>query len=298
MYTGVRNVRRRNGKLESFQTQCIAIGNGIDYEKIALNPVIDASMLPEGGSTHDFRDPKIWEEDGHYYAVVGNRSEDDSGTILLFESADALHWQYVSVLAACHNQYGKMWECPDFFHLDGCDVLLTSPQEMTAIGLEFHPGNANICLIGHLDREKHHLVRERVQAIDYGLDFYAPQTLKTPDGRRIMIAWMQNWETSSCAQNDLSFFGQMTLPRELTVRNGRLCQVPVREIEKYRGVKIDYRNVLITGETSLRGIHGRCLDMSMVPAICGERRRTLYHDPVQARNGNHKGGPYPQWLPA
>ena len=107
MYTGVRNVRRRNGKLESFQTQCIAIGNGIDYEKIALNPVIDASMLPEGGSTHDFRDPKIWEEDGHYYAVVGNRSEDDSGTILLFESADALHWQYVSVLAACHNQYGK-----------------------------------------------------------------------------------------------------------------------------------------------------------------------------------------------
>ena len=287
MYTGVRNVRRRNGKLESFQTQCIAIGNGVDYEKVTQNPAIDASMLPEGGSSHDFRDPKIWEEDGHYFAVVGNRSEDDSGTILLFESADAQHWQYVSVLAACHNQYGKMWECPDFFHLNDMDILLTSPQEMTAIGLEFHPGNANIALLGHLDTEKHHLMRERVQAIDYGLDFYAPQTLKTPDGRRIMIAWMQNWETSSCAQNDLSFFGQMTLPRELTVRNGRLCQVPVREIEKYRGVKIDYCNVLITGETSLRGIHGRCLDMTVTVRPGNENSLYQWFRLYVARDGEH-----------
>ena len=30
--------------------------------------------------------------------------------------------------------------------------------------------------------------------IDGGLDFYAPQTLITPDNRRIMIAWMQSWE--------------------------------------------------------------------------------------------------------
>ncbi len=287
MYTGVRTVRRRNGKLDSFQTQCLAIGDGVDYEKFEQNPVIDASYLPEGGSVHDFRDPKIWREDGKYYAVIGNRPADGSGSILLFESDDARQWRFVSVLSACHNQYGRMWECPDFFHLDGKDVLLVSPQEMAAIGLEFHPGNANVCLIGTFDRRTHHLNREYVQAIDYGLDFYAPQTLLTEDGRRVMIGWMQNWETATCKIEELRFYGQMTLPRELSLRGGRLCQNPVRELANYRGVLIDYHNVLINGETSLRGINGRYLDMTVTVRPGNEGSMYKWFRLYLAKDGEH-----------
>jgi beta-fructofuranosidase len=287
MYTGVRNIRRRNGMIESFQTQCLAIGDGVDYEKVDTNPVIDGSMLPEGGSTQDFRDPKIWREGDTYYAVIGNRSPDGSGNILLYQSKDARNWEYVNILSACHNQYGRMWECPDFFQLDGKDVLLVSPQEMAAIGLEFHPGNANVCLIGSFDRRAHHLNRENVQAIDYGLDFYAPQTLLTADGRRVMIGWMQNWETSSCKPQELRFMGQMTLPRELSIRNRRLYQNPVRELEKYRGVKIDYYNVLINGETSLRGISGRSLDMTVTVRPGNESSMYKWFRLYVARDGEH-----------
>ena len=287
MYTGVRNIRRRNGMIEAFQTQCIAIGDGVDYEKIEGNPVIDGSMLPEGGSTQDFRDPKIWREGDTYYVVLGNRSADGSGNILLYQSKDARHWEFVNILSACHNQYGRMWECPDFFHLDGKDVLLVSPQEMAAIGLEFHPGNANVCLIGSFDRHSHHLNRQNVQAIDYGLDFYAPQTLLTEDGRRVMIAWMQNWETSSCKVQELRFMGQMTLPRELSVRNGRLFQNPVRELEAYRGVMIDYHNVLINGETSLRGISGRYVDMTVTIRPGNENSMYKWFRLYVARDGEH-----------
>ena len=275
MYTGVRCSRRRNGMIDDYQTQCIAIGDGVDYEKLAVNPVIDASQLPEGGSVHDFRDPKIW------------RDSDGSGTILLFRSEDAQHWDYVSTLSACHNQYGRMWECPDFFSLDGKDVLLVSPQEMTAIGLEFHPGNANVCLIGEFDRTANHLNRKNVQAVDYGLDFYAPQTLLTEDGRRVMIAWMQNWETSSCKPRELRFFGQMSLPRELSIRNGRLYQTPVRELEACRGVKIDYHNVLISGENSLRGISGRYLDMTVTVRPGNEKNMYKWFRLYVARDGEH-----------
>ena len=287
MYTGVRNVRRRNGMIDGFQTQCIAIGDGVNYEKLPQNPVIDRTMLPEGGSPLDFRDPKIWREGDRFYAVMGNRGEDESGTILLYQSPDGVNWEYVSLVSACHNQYGRMWECPDLFPLDGKSVLLVSPQEMTAVGLEFHPGNANVCLIGNFDREKNHLNRESVQAIDYGLDFYAPQTLLTEDGRRVMIAWMQNWETCSCKPQELRFMGQMTIPRELSVRDGRLYQNPVRELEKYRGVQITYRNVLVLGEMNLRGVSGRYLDMTITLRPGDENQLYNWFRLYVARDGEH-----------
>lgn len=263
MYTGVRTTRKENGEEQTFQTQCIAIGDGVNYEKYQTNPVIGSDQVPEGGSTTDFRDPHIWCEDGTYYMVVGNRPADGSGAILLYRSQDAVRWELLSTLDACRSQYGKMWECPDFFPLDGKHVLLVSPQDMQGIGLEFHPGNANVCLIGTYDREQHHLLREYIQAIDYGLDFYAPQTLKTADGRRVMIGWMQNWETSGHVPAGQHFMGQMTIPRELAIRGGRLCQNPVRELEACRRSKVCYQNVPVAGETALEGVGGRFLDLTV-----------------------------------
>ena len=131
MYTGVRRVPTPEGGLQEVQTQCIAFGDGVNYEKYDQNPVLDAKDIPPDGSSIDFRDPKIWEENGTYYAVIGNRAGDGSGAILLYRSQDGLKWELERVLERCHNQYGRMWECPDFFPLDGKQVLFTSPQDMT-----------------------------------------------------------------------------------------------------------------------------------------------------------------------
>ena len=79
-----------------------------------------------------------------------------------------------------------------------------------------------------------------------------------------MIAWMQNWATTGAKPAHCPWFGQMTLPRELFVRDGRLCQRPVRELEAYRGKKTAYRNVPVSGEMSLPGVRGRVLDMTVV----------------------------------
>lgn len=38
--------------------------------------------------------------------------------------------------------------------------------------------------------------KEEPQPLDYGLDFYAPQTTNLPDGRRILIAWMKSWDAN------------------------------------------------------------------------------------------------------
>ena len=263
LYTGVRKERDEDGTEREFQTQCIAFGDGTEYEKYPQNPVITAADLPPEGSARDFRDPKIWREGDVYRAVAGNRMPDGSGAVLLFESDDLRAWRYLGILAASGRRRGRMWECPDFFPLDGKDVLLVSPQEMKAEGLEFLEGNVTLCLVGWFDREHSRLIREREQTIDYGLDFYAPQTVQTADGRRIMIAWMQYWNSVDCPPEDLPFFGQMTVPRELRVRDGRLLQTPVRELAAYRGEKREYCDVPLSGDLALPGVRGRCLDMTV-----------------------------------
>lgn len=263
LYTGVRQEQQPDGTTRDIQIQCVAMGDGLNYTKAAENPVIGSDQLPEKFSRNDFRDPKIWqEEDGTYGCIVGNRTDDTSGALLIYRSKDAIHWDFCGVLDRCYNEYGKMWECPDFFQLDGWDVVLTSPQDMNSLGLEFHNGNGTLCLAGKYDRERNDFQREWIQAIDYGLDFYAPQTLLTPDGRRVMIAWMQNWDTCSCPDY-ARWFGQMSFPRELSIRNGRLCQNPIRELQNAHGRRVAYSQVPLSEETSLQGVYGRMVDMTI-----------------------------------
>lgn len=264
MYTGVAKETQPDGGTREIQTQCIAVGDGTDYEKYAGNPVLTREDLPEGSSKFDFRDPKLWQKsDGSYRCVVGNYTEEGDGRILLFSSQDGLHWKYEKILAANENRFGKMWECPDFFMLDGKAVLITSPQDMLPYGFEYHNGNGTLCLIGSYDAETETFTEEHDQSIDYGIDFYAPQTILAPDGRRIMIGWMQNWDTCNLHTPDQPWLGQMTLPRELSVKNGRLYQKPIRELEALRGEEVRYENVTFSDEISLAGIEGRKVDMEL-----------------------------------
>ena len=264
MYTGLSQTGYNpDGTPEHRQIQCIAYGNGVDYEKYEGNPVIDSSQLPEGSSLHDFRDPKIWVcEDGSFRCVLGSLDAERSGQILQYRSSDGISWEFECVLAANHGRYGVMWECPDTFALDGKQILLVSPQDMLPEGNEFMSGNGTLALIGHLDDRTGALVEESAQSIDYGIDFYATQTLETPDGRRVMVAWMQNWDTTSIGVGQ-PWFGQMTLPRELSVRNGRLYQWPVREIEAARRNRVAYEGVSVEGLCALDGIRGRCVDLTL-----------------------------------
>ena len=264
MYTGVKRAPKEDGELRDIQTQCLAVGDGLDYEKYEKNPVLDKNDIPEGSSEEDFRDPKVWRaEDGTYRCVVANRAEDGTGQILLYSSQDGFDWKFKSVLSKNQGRFGIMWECPDFFELDGKWVLLTSPQDMLPMGFEYHNGNGTLCLIGDYDEETDTFTEQSDQSIDYGIDFYATQTVVTPDGRRVMIAWMQNWDTSRLHPRETPWFGQVTIPRELSVKNGRLYQKPVRELDELRCNKVEYKDVVFTDTIKLEGVNGRRVDLEM-----------------------------------
>ncbi|MBQ9264192.1 MAG: glycoside hydrolase family 32 protein [Clostridia bacterium] len=274
VYTGVQiagTFRRET------QAQCVAIGDGVDFEKSRLNPVLHQAHLPEGYSAFDFRDPKAWlGEDGTYYLVVGNRHAQRMGTVLLFSSADGLNWQFEGEIDSSREEYGHMWECPDFFPLDGKQVLIVSPQQMHARE-EFHAGYGTVALLGAWDEAHCQFERETVQPVDHGLNFYAPQTVLSPDGRRIMIGWMDNWETCKGAPRRHAWYAQMSVPRELRIEKGRLMQRPVREIESLWQDTVSYSLITVQEETELPGVRGRLMDMTVIlhAEACVCRRFTL-----------------------
>ena len=262
VYTGVAERKREDGAIEMIQHQCLAVGDGIHYQKEKDNPVIPVSLLPEELSGEDFRDPKIWKEEGNYYLVAGSKNKQQNGQAVLFVSEDLQNWQYLSVLADNRGKYGKMWECPDFFSLGQKQVLIVSPMNMQADGKEFHNGNQSIAMIGEYDRQNYHLLEEQVISLDYGTDFYAPQTMQAEDGRRIMIAWMHSWDMD-IKPAEQKWNGMMTIPRQLELRDGVLHQNPVKELENYRTDAVICKGKQLTGKTMIPGIKGRVLDLTI-----------------------------------
>ena len=257
IYTGVRQ-DFSNGK--EIQSQCVAVGNGKDYCKYEKNPVIDTNALPDGASRIDFRDPKIFRlSDGTFCCAAANRASDGSGQILLYKSADGFSWSFWTVLASNQNRLGKMWECPDFFALGGKYVLLLSPQDMICEG-EYSSGNGTACIIGDFDEKTGRFSEISNQAVDFGIDFYAPQTVLAPDGRRIMIGWMQNWDSCAIREEGSKWAGQMSCPREIFLKDGRLWQRPLAEFLQAEKIDSQFSNVdLKNGRISLDGVSGRVL---------------------------------------
>ncbi len=64
----------------------------------------------------------------------------------LYRSADLRQWQDAGVLDEAESTMGYMWECPDFFTLNGKRVLMFSPQGMQAAGFS----NRNLFQSGYL----------------------------------------------------------------------------------------------------------------------------------------------------
>ncbi|KUR29172.1 glycosyl hydrolase family 32, partial [Klebsiella aerogenes] len=210
-----------------YQVQCLATSrDGIHFERQGM--VIDT---PPG--MHHFRDPKVWREGESWYMVVGARV-DDVGQVRLYRSDDLRHWQDAGILAQAETGMGYMWECPDFFELDGKRVLMFSPQGMAADGFVRRNLFQSGYLLGDWQPGQTFVREEAFVELDSGHDFYAPQSLLTPDGRRIVIGWLDMWESPLPEQQD-GWAGMLSLPRELSLgADNRLLMRPAKEVEVLR----------------------------------------------------------------
>lgn len=217
------------------------------------------SDYPSDISCH-VRDPKVWKSGDTYYMIQGARTKEDTGLTLIFESTDKINWSFRNTVTTT-EPYGYMWECPDYFEVDNTKILVASVQGLTGGIWE----ERNVYPAGYFHVEGDILTEYTLsdyKLLDYGFDFYAPQTFEAEDGRRILISWMGMADCKEYTNKTIADGWQhcFTFPRELFVENGVLCQRPIRELEgrKKNSVSCDdsFSGESVVYEAYISGISG------------------------------------------
>jgi len=229
------------------QTQNLAISDdGVTFSKYCNNPIIEYSGSE--ANSEDFRDPKVWKHENYWYMVVAS-CKDNVGKVLLYRSENLTDWEFWKVLAEGNGDLGYMWECPDFFEFDGIYVLTFS-----VMGSQRHK---NVYVTGSFDYDTGNFKSNYMGDLDFGGDFYAPQSFCDERGRRIMIGWadrcaLKHEFDKDAPTSEAGWCGSMSIPRTVNVStDGKLSFKPVDELNLLRGNCTQIHNKMIDESEAL-----------------------------------------------
>lgn len=195
------------------------------------------------GYTEHVRDPKPYiTAEGKIRFVLGAQRENLMGTALIYEMNDL---NDVPRLIAeldvkdFDNSNVFMWECPDLFRLGGKDLFVWSPQGKLRESHQFQNNYHATYAVGQLDGNTFNA--EHIEELDYGFDFYAPQTVENSD--RIMFGWI-GLPDLTYPTDKYQWHSMLTMPRKLSLQNGKVVQQPIVNLGEQQAVEIS-ENVVI-----------------------------------------------------
>ncbi|MBK0419353.1 glycoside hydrolase family 32 protein [Leucobacter sp. CSA1] len=230
----------------NLQVQCMAVSrDGIAFEKRGV--VVDR---PEGIA--HFRDPKVWRTDGVWHMILGVCSADDRGEVWLYTSRDMRDWEFDRVLFRDPDPAAFMLECPDLFPLPTSEgdkwVLLYCPMGTKPSGYLARNGHNAGYVVGDWAPGRDFEQLTDYLPLDWGGQYYAPQTFEAPDGRRIAFAWMGSF-TAPLASEEDGWSGQLTVPRVLSLGDDlRLRSRPVEELAGLRTESLELGSFELAAE--------------------------------------------------
>ncbi len=276
LYTGVMGDR---------QVQCLATSASplVTWKPDPGNPVLAGA--PPGMRPEDFRDPFVWRESDSWYMVLGTGVQAGGGAVLLYRSGDLRRWEYLHpLLEGKLEETGEVWECPNFFPLDGKWVLIVSVWPRAYV----------YYFVGTFIDNR--FVPEREGKLDHNGSFYAPLSALDRGGRRLLVGWLDEWRSAE-AQQEAGWAGALSLPQALSLAStGQLQVEPVPELKGLRGEPYRATDLRLEAESlSLPGVRGNALELRVQlksSAQCyglavrrspggEEETRIVYHAPVR-----------------
>ena len=175
-------------------------------------------------------DPKVWYKENKWYMIVGGE-ENHKGRAILYVSDDLEKWSYFGTILKSDGSLGAMWECPDLFSVDGSDIMVICPMHLGEQKCSY--------LVGNMDYKNRVFIPSAKGEVDYGFDYYAPQSFEDPKGRRIQFAWANAWDWmpwwkgfGTTAQE--KWCGAMNIPREIRIKNNIPRFIPIKELSSLR----------------------------------------------------------------
>lgn len=237
-YSG--SARSKNNKLEIIYTANLKDEQNIRYPRQVLvkqdddgefiKEKIIIDTVPKGYTTH-FRDPYIFTKSNRSFIILGAQRENLTGCALIYEEIDE-NWIFRGELKTQLTDFGYMWECPNLFTIDDKDILVFCPQGLKAQKYQYQNLYQAGYLIGQFNPDTLEFTHGEFHEFDMGFDFYAPQVL-VHENRHILIGWvgmpdkLQDYPTI----ND-GWVHSLTLPRELILKNDKLYQRPISELNE------------------------------------------------------------------
>lgn len=249
IYTSIGRGKSASDSAE--QWAAVADDNLNTFEKHAANPIL-SEKLHGNVKVYDWRDPFIFRERGQTFLVCGgnlNHAKGGEAVVLLYraENDELTQWKYLGVLFKHPDASVKNIECPNFFKLDGRWVLIVSPHGL----VEYFTGT--------FDPANGKFTAENRGLMDDSQNYYAPNCLEDPQGRRVLWGWVRGFKGGR------GWNGCLTLPRLVTMgSDGLLRQSPAPELEKLRGRVFAGTDTKLNNETNyLQNLSGSALELDV-----------------------------------
>ena len=201
---------------------------------------------PEGYTAH-FRDPNFFYRNGvRYFAMAAQRMSDPAkssrptnGAVLIYKEKPEGGWELLGEVKTDYYDFGYMWECPNLLQFEDMDVLIVCPQGVPHQELRYQ----NHCLagyfIGHFSVDSLDMIHGKFHELDKGFDFYSPQVFAN-EARHIMVGWVGMPDlVDKIPSAEDGWLYSLTMPRELTIHQGKVRSQPVKEMEALRGERTD-----------------------------------------------------------